>query len=58
MKNLKLFSLIFGLFAVAGVGLAKPHVLFISIDDMNDCLYKEMVLLGGQRGHHAEVKVD
>ena len=33
---MKLCSLLFGFFLVAGAGLAKPHVLFISIDDMND----------------------
>ena len=27
---------IWNFFLVAGVGLAKPHVLFVSIDDMND----------------------
>ena len=33
---MKLCSLLFGFFLVAGAGLAKPHVLFVSIDDMND----------------------
>ena len=36
LKEMKLLSLLFGLFVAGGVGLAKPHVLFISIDDMND----------------------
>ena len=33
---MKLCSLLFGIFLMAGAGLAMPHVLFISIDDMND----------------------
>ena len=33
---MKLCSLLFGFFLVAGAGCANPHVLFISIDDMND----------------------
>ncbi|MGB1787819.1 MAG: sulfatase [Limisphaerales bacterium] len=36
MRTIKLCSLLFGFFLVAGAGLAKPHVLFVSIDDMND----------------------